>query len=105
MFLIAGASPHFERCILAFSPEGEAVFCSYTDNVPTFDCCNIYGNAEGDWSDIIEPQADSAGNQSADPLFCDRADRDYHLQAPSPCAPLNNSCSSLIGALNGGCGP
>ena len=105
VFLIAGASPRFERCILAFASDGKAVYSSYTGNLPTFVCCNIYGNAEGDWEDDIAEQANSAGNLSADPLFCDRADGDYRLQGGSPCAPTNNSCSSLIGALNDGCGP
>jgi hypothetical protein len=37
-------------------------------------------------------------------MFCDTAALDFHLNAASPCAPANNSCGVLIGALDIGCG-
>lgn len=104
VFLIAGASPRFENCIISFSSDGEAVYCSYTDNQPTFICCDIYGNYGGDWIDCIETLADSNNNFSEDPLYCDPAQNDYYLQNPSPCAQLNSSCMEQVGALGIGCG-
>jgi hypothetical protein len=72
--------------------------------LPTLSCCNIYGNSGGDWISYIASQADSNGNFSADPLFCDTTSGDFHLQSNSPCAPANNSCGELIGALPVACG-
>jgi hypothetical protein len=46
---------------------------------------------------------DEYGNISLDPLFCDTAGGDYHLRPSSPCAPANNDCEVLMGALDPGC--
>jgi len=103
VFCIAGSSPRLENCLLAFAGEGEAVYCSDQINNPVLICCDVYGNAGGDWADCIAGQADSVGNLSADPAFCHRGSGDYHLQPGSPCAATNNSCGSLIGALDVHC--
>jgi hypothetical protein len=66
-------------------------------------CCDIYGNAGGDWVGCIADQAGINGNFSDDPLFCDIAAGDYHLDDSSPCAPANNDCGVLIGVLGVGC--
>jgi hypothetical protein len=66
-------------------------------------CCDVYGNAGGDWVGYIADQAGINGNFSADPLFCDTANGDLHIFNASPCAPANNSCGVLIGALDVGC--
>ena len=82
--------------VIAGTPGGmPAVSISYTD---------ICGNHGGDWVGVIASQADSNGNFSADPLFCDTTSGDFHLQGNSPCAPGNNSCGVLIGALPVACG-
>ncbi len=39
-----------------------------------------------------------------DPLFCDAAARDFHLNSASPCLP-GGQCPEQIGALGHGCGP
>ncbi|RLE27595.1 MAG: hypothetical protein DRJ61_17280 [Acidobacteria bacterium] len=51
----------------------------------------------------MENYAGSYGNISADPLFCDPAIGDYHLQPESECQPANNSCGVTFGALTGTC--
>lgn len=103
IFLIAGSSPNLNYCIISHSTMGEAVFVSGGDCEPVFACCNIYGNAGGDWTDDIYVQAFINGNGSADPLYCNPDGGDFRLQPESPCAPANNSCNALIGAGEVGC--
>jgi len=92
--------------IIAFNGSGEAVFCSNEKASVSMWCCDIYGNAGGDWVSCIAEQADMYGNFSLDPLFCDAAGDDYTLIQCSPCAPGNDpndwNCG-LIGALPVGC--
>lgn len=67
-------------------------------------CSNIFANKDGDWVGIIEQFAGVDGNIAKDPLFCDTAVGGYHVFGASPCAPVNNRCRTLIGALDIGCG-
>ena len=96
-------APVFERCIVAFHSPAPLVECLYGQ--PVFTCSDVYGNAGGDW---VEPcmawQAEIEGNFSADPLFCDLAGQDYHLDCLSPCVPGQQPDCGLIGALEVGCG-
>ncbi len=101
--VIAGSSPVFENCIIAFSDGGGAVFSSDGTSVPQFNCSDIFGNEGGDWTDVIAGQLGLDGNFSSDPLFCDRAAGDFSLRQTSPCASDNNGCAVLIGALPVGC--
>lgn len=103
LFLIAGSRPHLENCIISHSDRGEAIYASEGTSVPFLSCCNLYGNAGGDWIDHVEDQALVNGNISADPLFCDRIVGDLRLRPTSPCAPANNDCGELIGAVPAGC--
>jgi predicted outer membrane repeat protein len=102
--------------IVAFSGQGEGVFCGDCGIAVT--CCDIFGNAGGDWIGCIADQYGVNGNFSADPLFCDPGDETipmlysgaspYTLHADSPCLPGNHpdgyDCG-LIGAYGIGCGP
>ena len=70
-------------------------------------CCDIFGNAGGDWVGQFAGQLGINGNISEDPLFCDPMTRDLTLHANSPCAPYtepNPECD-LIGAWQVGCEP
>ncbi len=95
------SSPTITNTIIAFSAGGEAIFCDNSN--PVLTCCDIYGNAGGDWVGCIFGLAGKNGNFSLDPLFCDTATGNYGLLAESPCASSNNSCSILIGACRVGC--
>jgi len=68
----------------------------------TLTCCDIYGNAGGDWVGSIEGQYGNAGNISQNPLFCNPEAGDFHLQATSPCVPEASECG-LMGAWTAGC--
>ena len=65
----------------------------------TYDYNLVWGNGTNYASGVVAGIHDF----SADPLFCDTASGDFHLQGNSPCAPANNSCGVLIGALPVGC--
>ncbi|MBD3237556.1 MAG: hypothetical protein GF330_12690 [Candidatus Eisenbacteria bacterium] len=94
-----------ENTIIAFSSRGEAVSC-HLASYPVLSCCDLYGNAGGDWTGPIAEQLGVSGNISEDPLFCDAAAGDVGLQPGSPCAPYappNGACG-LLGARYVGCG-
>ena len=94
------------QCIIAFNNVGASVrLCpppAPGGNL-ALECCNIYGNEGGDWVDEIADQADTNGNFSLDPLFCDTASQDYSITCTSPCSPALNSCAQLIGAFGVAC--
>jgi len=97
-----------ENTIIAFSTEGEAIDCIYTIEDPVVACCDITGNAGGDWVGCLDGLGTQNGNFALDPLFCDREDGNVTVAGNSPCLPGNHpdgySCD-LIGALPEGCAP
>ena len=103
IFGLASSSPYLENCIIAFSGSGESIATADGSSQPLLACCNIFGNAGGDWERAISDQANSDGNLSVDPQFCDIDNSIFSLKASSPCAPDNNSCGRLIGALPAEC--
>ncbi len=106
MYCYFDNSPVVTRSVIAFNTGGEAFFCDDGCNFPTLSCCDIYGNAGGDWVGCIADQYGVNGNFSADPLFCGdlNADEPYALHVDSPCAPDNNPECGLIGAWGVACG-
>jgi hypothetical protein len=93
---------YMENCITAFSTQGAAIECSENSEAELF-CCDVYGNAGGDWVGCIEDQLGVEGNICEDPLFCDPENEDFHIHTDSPCAPENNPDCGLIGAWPAGC--
>jgi hypothetical protein len=104
MWLLGGSGPTLENTIIAFGDKGEAIHCEAS--TPTLTCCDVYGNAGGDWVGTIADQYGVEGNISEDPRFCDPAHEDFTLHAASPCAPFSppNAECDLIGAWPVGCG-
>jgi hypothetical protein len=94
------SSPVLENTIMAFSTLGDAVACDEYSN-PVLTCCDVYGNAGGDWIGCIAGQESLSGNFGADPLFCDASGGDFHLDPASPCA-AHPGCG-LVGADSVGC--
>jgi predicted outer membrane repeat protein len=97
-----------ENCIVAFTTKGKALLCEDAGSIASLTCCDIYGNAGGDWVDNIADQAGTNGNFSADPLFCGAGMGVFTLEACSPCLPGNHpsgyDCGAPVGALGEGCG-
>jgi predicted outer membrane repeat protein len=66
-------------------------------------CCDVYNPRCSENYLGIPDQTGLNGNISLDPLFCDTSAKNYYIFDNSPCAPANNSCDTLIGALEVGC--
>jgi len=93
----------FENTIIAHEVEGQAVSC-YDSEVALL-CCDLYGNAGGDWVGYVADQLGSDGNICEDPLFCgdENPSAPYSLHNSSPCAPAYNPSCGLVGAWDVGC--
>ena len=98
------ATARLLNSIIAFGEGGGAVGCSGGDNATLY-CCDVYGNAGGDWVDCIAGQGTIEDNFSEDPLFC----FDHNLEWPlmlridSPCTSDSNPACGLVGAWGVGC--
>lgn len=91
----------FDNTIISFSTRGRAVFCQDSD--PVLNCCDVYGNAGGDWEGCIYGDGSEPGNICEDPLFCNRGAGDYTLDCLSPCLEYVSTCGR-IGAHGWACG-
>lgn len=96
----------FQNTILAFSTAGPAIYLEDGGEL-SMSCCDLYGNAGGDWTDDIVHLYGTGGNISLDPQFCDAPGGNLELSETSPCAPFSepNPECDLIGAYPVGCGP
>lgn len=90
------------RGLLVFSTEGAAVTSDGTGSVTAF-CCDVYGNAGGDWTGPLAGQLGINDNISANPIFCDRYEGNFQLAGISPCQSANSGCGLAIGAFDLGC--
>ena len=93
-----------QNTVVAFSSQGPGV-ASY-EGYAELECCDVFGNAGGDWVGTIADQYGLNGNICKDPLFCDPVNGDFQLDAASPCAPFSPAhpeCD-LVGAWPVGCG-
>ncbi len=97
-----GSGSTIENSIFAFNQDAGL---TVDPSEVSIACTDVFANTGGDW-DAIPGYLGIDGNFSADPLFCDPASDDYHLQNISPCAlgrhPDGADCG-LIGALGIGC--
>ena len=99
-----GGGAELEHTIVGFGLEGAAIEVAPGGSAQLA-CCDLYGNAGGDWVGAIADQYETAGNISADPAYCDAPAGDFTLQEGSPCAPFsppNPECDQ-IGAWPVGC--
>ncbi len=97
------SSPDVDHSILAFGAAGEAVGCE-GGSAAALHCCDVYGNAGGDWVGCIAGQFGVDGNFGMDPLFCDPESGDLSVDEDSPCASDNSGPDcGWIGALKTGC--
>ena len=101
------SQPSVEYSIVAFNAGNMGVYASLPGDAPTLMCCDIYGNAGGDWAGNIADQDTAYGNFSADPLFCDTTGTELYLETCSPCLagyhPRGHDCGEVIGCCHGQC--
>jgi len=62
----------------------------------TISCCDVYGNASGNYGGYISDQTGLNDNISADPLYCGSPIYGF-ISTISPCAPAYSPCGELIG--------
>jgi len=99
------ASPTFENTIIAFNT-GVSVYRTSATSLPSFSCCDIFGNTEGNWVAWLSSQLGTQGNFQEDPVFCGEdvyPGSPYTLNSESPCTPENAIACGLVGALPLGC--
>jgi hypothetical protein len=99
---VESSSVLLDNCIVAFSEEGYALSWDESGVEPVLTCCDVYGNANGDWVGSIADQYGINGNIWEDPLFCDPSNYDFYLCSNSPC--LDADTCGTIGAFGQGCG-
>jgi hypothetical protein len=99
-----GSTVRADNVIVAFG-KGSSVYLGSNATIELV-CCDVFGNAGGDWIDGIAGQMGINGNISQDPLFCGELNPlyPYTLYDGSPCAPEYNPLCGLIGAWPIGCG-
>ncbi len=91
-----------ENSIVAYNSSGNPTYCLESGTVTAL-CTDVYGNPGGNWVGCLSGQDGANGNFTANPGFCDYENGDYSIGATSQCAPDNNDCAVLIGALDIGC--
>jgi hypothetical protein len=89
--------------IIAFGNRGASIYVEGGGAEAILTCCDIYGNAGGDWVPPFDGQLGIDGNICADPLLCDASSGDLRLTENSPCAPAQNPACGLVGAWPIGC--
>jgi parallel beta-helix repeat protein/predicted outer membrane repeat protein len=94
--------PDVSNSILSDSPTGMAIYCN-TGGMATLTCCDVWGNAGGDWVGGISGQGGVNGNISLDPGYCDPTSDLFTLASGSPCLPSGNDCDVTIGMFGLGC--
>ncbi len=97
---IAGPA-NLQRTILAFHRDGPVADCGLGDL--QLSCCDVFGNAGGDFVGCLADESGVDGNFSADPEFCALGDGNVGLHLGSPCAAASSPCGLLVGAEDVGC--
>jgi parallel beta-helix repeat protein len=97
---IGNGLARFENCIVAFNGQGGI---SYSGPDPTtVVCTDLFGNSGGDWTGSSDLSL-SNGNLLANPRFCDTAQGLFGISNVSPCSPIHNGCSRLMGSESVNC--
>lgn len=90
------------NCLSAYN-QGAGFKRVFIDTPFSFSCNNAFGNDGGDYVYVAAYAGDANNNIAQPPVFCDRFASDFRIHESSPCAPANNTCGVLIGALGVGC--
>ncbi|MCX6832929.1 MAG: right-handed parallel beta-helix repeat-containing protein [candidate division Zixibacteria bacterium] len=93
---------HVQNTLIANNGGVGFVYEAKDSNMLVFSCNDVFDNQQGDYLGISD-QTGINGNIALDPRFCDTANGNFQILQSSPCAPGNNSCGVLIGALGIGC--
>ena len=89
--------------IVAFSEAGHGVGADAPGNVPYLECCDVYGNAAGEYDSVVGDMTGTFHNFSLDPELCGIDIADYRLFDTSPCLASNSPCGERVGCSDQGC--
>jgi hypothetical protein len=103
MCFAGGSGVAIARSIIAFSVMGAGVDADEPAGSGIFSCCDMIGNAGGNFGGGAVDQSTINGNFSLDPQFCDVAHFDFRVGDGSPCLAENNACGVPVGALGAHC--
>ncbi|MCX5752279.1 MAG: S8 family serine peptidase, partial [Candidatus Krumholzibacteria bacterium] len=105
MYVGTGGNPALTRCVISSAAAGGGIYGETTAIGATVACCDVFGNAGGDYAGSISDRTGIDDNISTDPVFCDVgvSPPDLTISSFSPCAPALSPCAQLIGALGVGC--
>ncbi len=92
-----------ENSIVAFTLVGAGAHQDGSSGGIDFACCDLFGNASGDFGGALASLGESGDNFSKDPQFCDFAGFDYRIGDGSPCLSTGNACGEAVGALGPHC--
>ena len=91
--------------IIADHASGSGLVLQHSGSTILLSCNNLWANAPANYSGLTDPTG-ASGNTALDPLFCDAAALDFHINATSPCAPnQTDPTCDLVGALGVNCSP
>jgi hypothetical protein len=106
VYVGVGGNPALTQCIISSAAAGGGIYGGTTAVGATIACCDVFGNAGGEYAGSISDQTGINGNLSLEPIFCGAASGDFRLHILSPCMsgnhPGGGDCG-LIGALGSGC--
>ncbi len=94
-------SSYFWDMIIAFSTSATDPISCHGGATVLVECCDVFGNAGGDYVGCIAGQMGSSGNIWNNPLFCGvgfEPDDPYSIDVSSPCADANNGDCDRMGA-------
>ena len=100
-------SSYFWDMIIAFSTSATDPISCHGGATVLVECCDVFGNAGGDYVGCIAGQMGSSGNIWNNPMFCGveyEPDDPYSLNVNSPCADGNNGDCDQMGARQVKCG-
>ena len=103
IYMRGGGNTDIDNSLIAYAVSSGGIYLADDGTTATVTCCDVYGNAGGDYLGALPDQTGINGNISADPLFCDPAAGDFTVATGSPCLPENNDCGVQMGAYGEGC--
>ncbi|MCP5515625.1 MAG: T9SS type A sorting domain-containing protein [Verrucomicrobiales bacterium] len=103
LYLNGATDVAVENCIVAGTVRGSAIHLYYGATVPGFTCSDFWNPLVAEFSGTPFDPVGVGGNLHEDPRFCGAAGDDLTLRTDSPCAPANNGCGVLMGALPVAC--
>ena len=105
LYIGTSGNPTLTRCLVTSATAGGGIYGALDATGATITCCDVYGNAAGNYGGSITDRTGTSSNISLDPVYCvpGASPPTLAISSLSPCAPAWSPCAQLIGALAVGC--